>query len=548
MTAARQIQALLQVQFRSLLNTAKHRTGRRGFALSIAFTIGWYALWVAAAIGCAVVPNAIGREDVEAALPGLLLFVMAYWQLMPLLTMSLGVSLETRKVAIYPISMPTLFAVECLLRLGTGSEMMLLLCGLFGGLALASSPYLPELGVAFFLFIIFNVFLSAGLRNLVERIFRRRLLRDAILVLLVSVTVLPQVFVWSQAARGMGRAVLLGGRQIPYWVLPSGLAAQLSVGRGELLDLVIFLGMVGAAAIFGYMQFRGSCRLEPGAASNAAGAKQTLRELSSSLAERVVRLSSVVLKDPEGALVEKELRYLWRSPRFRLPFFMGFTLGVIAWVPVMNHWQTPFWRWMQQSGVTFISLYALLLLGPVLFLNRFGFDRGAARSYFWMPVPFRRLLVAKNLATGVFALLEVMLIAAVCWVVGSPAGPMQLVEACVVTLIALFYLLSVGNHMSVRFPTPSNPERVSSSGVGHGLRAAVQFLLFPVALLPIFLAFSARYHGLSAEGFLALLSLVAGGGFLLYHVTLAQAARYGEVCRETFVEHLSHGQGPVASE
>ena len=114
-----------------------------------------------------------------------------------------------------------------------------------------------------------------------------------------------------------------------------------------------------------------------------------------------MRAPSRVLLDPVGALVEKEIVYLWRSPRFRLPFFMGFTFGVIAWVPLMKQWESSLGRWMENSAVTLISLYALLLLGPVLFLNRFGFDRGAARFYFWLPLSMRRLLLAKNLATRV---------------------------------------------------------------------------------------------------------------------------------------------------
>ena len=100
----------------------------------------------------------------------------------PLVTLSLGVSLEMGKLRTYPISMGSLFVVECLLRLGTGSEMVLLLAGLFGGLAYADSPYLAQLGGAFVLFVAFNVFFSAGMRNLVERVFRRRRLREVVLV------------------------------------------------------------------------------------------------------------------------------------------------------------------------------------------------------------------------------------------------------------------------------------------------------------------------------------------------------------------------------
>ncbi len=548
MTAVQQIIALLHVQYRTLLNSMKQRSGRRGRVISIGFTVIWYALWITAAVGCALVPNLIGREDVEVALPGLLLFVMAYWQLAPLVTMSLGVSLEMRKVSVYPVSVPTLFAVECLLRLGTGSEMVLLLCGLFGGLVLASSPHVPELGLAFVLFVALNVFFSAGLRNWMERIFQERRLRDVVLILLVTVTVLPQLFIWSETARGMGRVVLEGSQQIPYWMFPSGLAAQLSVGKGRPQDLLMFLGMVGAAALFGYVQFRGSCLRDAPASRSAQRRRRAGVEAAPNLTERIVRLPSFVFKDPVAALVEKELRYLWRSPRFRLPFFMGFTFGVIAWVPLMAHWETSLGGWVRQNAVSFVSLYAFLLLGPVLFLNRFGFDRQAIRFYFWVPVAFERLLLAKNLATGLFALLEAALVAAVCRLMGLPVGPQQLLEAAAVACIALLYLVSIGNHVSVHFPTPCNPERVSSSGPGHGLRAAVQFLVFPLASLPVLIALAARYHDPSNWRFLSLLLVAGAGGLLLYRASLHRSATHAVRNREEMIVRLSQAPGPVASE
>jgi ABC-2 type transport system permease protein len=281
-------------------------------------------------------------------------------------------------------------------------------------------------------------------------------------------------------------------------------------------------------------------------ASAAVPAPRPGRRLS--LRERLVRAPSRVLLDPVGALVEKEIVYLWRSPRFRLPFFMGFTFGVIAWVPLMKQWESSLGRWMENSSVTLISLYALLLLGPVLFLNRFGFDRGAARFYFWLPLSMRRLLLAKNVTSLLYGLLEVALVAVTCALIGLTITLPQLFEAFGVSLIALLYLLSVGNHMSVRFPSTSNPDRVSRAGPGHGVNGMVQFLLFPLALSPILAAFVVRHHSSGEQGFLAMLAVAAAGGCLLYLAVLDRSARYADQNRELVLSHLSQGEGPVVSE
>ena len=536
-----QIHALLLVQYRSFVKTLRGQGRGLRLSASIVFSVLWYGLWMAAATGAFLIPNLIGREDVETALGGILLFAMGYWQLAPLMTLSLGVSLEMSKVMIYPVSIYSLFGVECLLRVVTGFEILLLLTGLFGGLAWAGSPYLAELALAFVLFVAFNVFLSAGVRNLVERLFQRRRLREIVLVVLVSCTILPQLLIWNKGARTAFRSVLRSTRGIPDWMHPSGLAARVSIGEGVVWDWILLAAMVGAAAIFGFVQFVAGCRRGVGAASSAP-------PKSKSVGGRLLLVLSRWVADPIAALVEKEIRYLWRSPRFRLPFFMGFTFGVAAWVPIMRHWQDTVGAWMEHSAVTLISLYAFLLLGPVMFLNRFGFDRQSTQFYFWLPLGFRDLLIAKNLATLFFAGLELALVALACRLIGLAIGFQQILEAALIGMIAMLYLLSVGNHMSVRFPVASNPDRVSRAGMGNGLRAAIQFTLFPLSLAPIAAAIASRYYWGGDEGFAGALAIAALAGAGLYLFTLTRSAAYGERFREPFLSHLTEGGGSLAGE
>ncbi len=545
MKAFRQILALVEVQLRCLLNAFRQDGRGHSRYVSLILSVVWYGLWLAAAVGAAITPSIVGRGDIEKALPGLLFIMLAYWQLAPVLTMSLGVSLQMHKVMIYPVTTRTLFAVECLLRLGTGLEMVLVLGGLFLGLVVAGTPHRWELALAFVLFVSFNVLLSAGIRNSIERVFQKRRLREVVVLLVVSATLLPQILVWSAAAREFAFWALLGGRSVPYWMLPSGLAARIAVGSWAWSDAGILAGMVIAAGVFGYRQFRKGCQPDNSFATATIPKSRRGRRLS--LKERLVRAPSRVLRDPIGALVEKEIVYLWRSPRFRLPFFMGFTFGVLAWVPLMKQWESSLGLWMSDSAITLISLYALLLLGPVLFLNRFGFDRGAARFYFWLPLDMRWLLVAKNFATLLYALLEVALVGVTCALIGLPISAEQLIEAFTVALIALLYLLSVGNHMTVRFPSRSNPDRVSRAGPGHGITGAVQFLLFPASLFPVLFAFVVRHSDGGQQGFLLTLALAAVGGCSLYLAVLDSSARYAEQNRELLLSHLSEGEDPIVS-
>jgi hypothetical protein len=315
-----QLFALVQAQLRTYFHVIGARGKKRSQLFSGLFGLLWYGVWLLAALWALYLPTWLPRETVEGFLPGVYLLVMGYWQVAPILTMSLGVSLDLRKVGIYPISIRTLFAVECLLRVGTGAEMLMVLGGLYAGLILHGSPHWLEMTVATIAFAVLNVFLSAGVRNFMERLFRRRHWREAFLFLFVGLTVVPSILMQSQTARETGSWLAERGQGLPDWVLPSNAAGRIALGTATASDLFVFPMMIALAAVFGYDQFRRTVR--QGVTGLSSGAKPAARgsimgRLGGWLARPVQWLPH-----PPAALIEREFRYLWRSPRFRLPFIM----------------------------------------------------------------------------------------------------------------------------------------------------------------------------------------------------------------------------------
>jgi len=542
LTPRHQILALLQVQFRTFRHSLSSSKADGGARASATLALFWYSLWVVAALALAVLPNWIGTEDLETALPGLFLFVMGYWQLTPLLTLSLGVSIDMRRTMIYPIGLPMLFAVECLLRLATAAEMVIVLMGLWVGFATAGSMSQVHLAAGFGLFILLNVFLSAAIRNFVERIFQQRRLREMVLVALIGFLMLPQALIWSETLRGHARAIWVVARGFPIEALPSGIAADVSLGQGVWIEWMGLLSMVGLAAVFAYRQFGI-------AMSRSSHLPQSAGRPANALGARLLRGLTAWAGDPIAALVEKEVRSLWRSPRFRLPFFMGFTFGVFVWLPILGFWEnSTSANWATDHAVVVISLYSFLLLGPVMFLNRFGFDRKAAESYFFLPISMKLLLLAKNFASGLYAILEVVLIGLVSGWFGMMSSPLAMTEAFVLGGTALLYLFTVGNHISVRYPAPSNPDRISRGSGGHGIRAAVQFLLFPISLAPVLGVLAIGASGGSPLAYGAGLVGAIGGGVLLYATGLSSSAKRLLLFREQFLNTLTHSEGLVVTE
>jgi ABC-2 type transport system permease protein len=296
---------------------------------------------------------------------------------------------------------------------------------------------------------------------------------------------------------------------------------------------------------FGRWQFETNLRFDLQAeqatdTSAAAGGRSSWRET-------LFRLPSALFPDPIGAIVEKELRTLSRTPRFRLVFVMGFTFGLVVWLPLIFGHAPGKHSAATENFLTLVCLYALALLGQVTYWNAFGFDRAAAQAYFAWPIPISRALMGKNLAAGIFVFLEMLAVTAACLLLRMQPSPMKILEAYLVTPIVALYLLSAGNLSSVHVPRALNAERVAQGG-SAGRSQAFMFFVYPVALLPVLLAYGARYAFDSEAAFYGLLAFAAGLGGIVYWVALDSAVEAAGRRREQIITELSRTAGPVETE
>ncbi|MBI3666046.1 MAG: hypothetical protein HY236_07450, partial [Acidobacteria bacterium] len=305
--AARQVRAVLGIQWLSMKNSLRRRNERVGLVVSAVVAFFWYGLWTAAAVGLAVFPLWASTERLERILPAVLVFVILYWQITPLLSASMGVSIDLRKMALYPIDVKTLFLVECLLRLMTGLEMVLLLSGLTVGMTARAPRQAVVFLPAVLLFVLFNILLSAGLRNLLERLLQRRRFREIFVFVVVMASVTPQLILWSGSGSRVWRRVSAAYRFLPQSFLPSTSLANLYLGKslpGEWAALALWCA---AAAAFGFVQFRRSFQFDFAAARTQA---LQLPERRETWTDRLYQLPGRWRRDPLAALVEKEMRYL----------------------------------------------------------------------------------------------------------------------------------------------------------------------------------------------------------------------------------------------
>jgi ABC-2 type transport system permease protein len=529
------IAAILRAQLLSM------RMGSRGRVFGVITGLFWYGIWMV--VACAVFLGVSGASAAQLRIwmPWGALGVCLYWQAMPILSASMGSALDMRKLMVYPVPHAKLFQVEVLLRLTTGIEMLMVLLASVAGMFhnAGVSAWLPVPAVL--LYIAFNLLLASGTRSLLERLLSQRRVRELLVFLMFMVWMVPRfLFVTGHRPQLTGYWIHL--MESAAW--PWTAAAWAALGRSALAALLSLAAWTLLAGWFGRAQFERNLRFD------AVAAQATPRTNSGSpmlaAAEAFYRFPARWLRDPLAAIVEKELRSLARTPRYRMVFLMGFSFGLMIWLPMILGNRANRNPTLSHHFLTVVCVYSLTLLGQVSFWNCFGFDRSAAAIYFVAPPPLAKTFVGKNLAALVFIYMEVFILAAVTSLFGANPGTAQMLETLLVIGVCSLYMLALGNISSVQYPRGLNPERVSQGGASSRFQALIM-LLYPLSLLPVLLAYVARYGFGSDLAFYLVLGFAAVVGGALYWIALESAVSTATKHRERIIHDLSNADGPIAN-
>jgi len=530
-----QAAAILWAQFRAMRNILP-RTGRLGTILTLLLNTFWYGLWAVGSVAVMLVIREVRDTHILFRFlgPGLLLCFL-YWQVIPVIMVSAGASLQMRRLRVYPIPHSHLFHLEVMLRVTTAVETVLLLTG--AGVGIVLNPTLPSwYALPILPYALFNLYLSAGIRDLITRMLAWRRFREAMLFFVVMLAALPQILLRS----GVPKQYQKYFDQLSSPLFPWTATAYLVSGDWRLINIVSVLAWLAAGYAFGRWQFERGLRFDEEAA-RAHGNAATKR---GSWTERIYQLPSMLLRDPMGAMVEKELRSLVRSPRFRIVFLMGFTFGLMIWFPMAFRKEQP--GLVQSHYLVIVSAYSILLLSEVGVWNVFGFDRSAAQLYWLAPVRTVMALVAKNIATACFVMLEVVLISGVCLLFRLPISVALFVEALLVCMVTLMFLAAIGNMSSLRFPRAMDPNESWKRSGGSRFQVMLIFL-YPVISLPFVFAYYAQYKWESDVAFYGVLAFTAAGAAIAYGYSLEKAAAMAAQSKERILAALAQGGAPVSS-
>ena len=529
----RQIEAIAWAQWRITRNHLP-RTGAGAWLMAI-LGIVWYCGFAAGALGILALLSAAEPQLIETWLPAGLLGVCAFWQIVPLVTLTGGWSLNLKKLQSFPVPINALFHIEVLLRLTTAFEMVLLVVGAFIGLLL--NPSLSKPASLFLLILIpFNLLLSLGIREFILHSFARNRLREIFALLIISLSLLPQVLVRSS----------LGGKATPYALglsrgrlLPWSEVALLSTGHISLLSIGALLLWISMAYWFARGMFVNGLREEE--AIRATAAQTTTQTQTRSFWESIIAIPGGIFADPLAALIQKEIRALVRMPRFRVMFGLACFVSIVIFLP-MSRGNVSF---MRGNFAIIAGLYGMLILSDALFWNVFGFDGSAAQIYFAGPVELKQVLQAKNLTALLFIVAQNAVVLTLSLLLRLVANPLSIVGGVSATAVVAIFFLAAGNLSSVTSPRMVDPAQTlkrQTSGQRQLWLLGCSLAMFLLVGLAMLASWAVR----SEWALIGVLAVEFGIGVIVFRVSTDSAVARGLAHREEIIDALSNRGSQVA--
>ena len=211
------------------------------------------------------------------------------------------------------------------------------------------------------------------------RLFKKKRLREVLVLSIVLISVLPQLLTQTS----------LGKRVQPFYILASRGSitpwhefAVTGLGLPTVLSVCAVLAWVTLAYLFAKRQFARSMLLDFGTAETFSTKPETQASSKATpmadFGAFVLSLPGRLFRDPYAALIEKELRSLVRTPRFRVVFGMACVFSALIFFPMA--FGTTGSGFMARNYLAFINTYGMLIVGEVLVVEylRLRSPRGAA--------------------------------------------------------------------------------------------------------------------------------------------------------------------------
>lgn len=447
-------------------------------------------------------------------------FLYLMWATLPL-SIGGGKQFDAGKMLMYPITLRKLFAVDFISELTTLHSVIAVpaILAIAIGAGLGTGNLAATL-IAAVPIALFGVALSKWLSTIMGSLLRRKRARAETIVALIG------------AVAGLGGA--LAGQLAPIlfrhaeslrslrWT-PPGAAALMLISSTPASGFGYAVGFFTLSA-YSIALIAGTYIIARRSALGIEGRRKRKAETEVRTDTQAYSGWKLPLLPADlSAVVEKELRYAMRNAQMRMMALMPLLLIIIRLVnsrrmesslsrgpSAANEFLTYGSGLIATGGV----LYVFLILAG-LSCNGFAFEEGGMRTLILSPIDRRKILLGKNIAITVFALVFSVILLTLNTIVFRDLTAESLLFIVLSFIIFAALMSSIGNWLSIRFPKRMIfGKRMNVSGVA-GL------LLIPIVIvlgIPPLLATLAGYFTRSLlieYASLALLALIAIGIYVL---------------------------------
>lgn len=514
--------------FRNSMRSSKAVVSRVATVLGILAALA-LALVVAAALGAvayALTSPEIGfrgssgqasqREGIPSAeFIFFSLFSLCYlfWAIVPLSTGS-SRQFDPGHLLLYPINLRRLFAIDLVSEVTSLQAIFaipaILSIGLGAGLGARNVPGAMLIAL---LAIVFGIVLSKWVSTSLGSLLRKKRTRGETLLALVGVVVGLGGALFGQIAPTIFRhAESISALR---WTPPGAIAFALTEGLrpgGTAGYALAVAGVIAYSAVLAMVTFWLARRAILG-----GGKRKRKREAALvNRAEENYAGWDLPLASPSlSGIVEKETRYILRNAQVRMMALMPLILIVIRVMNKRNFdpqsleggagLSADFFTYANVLVATSGVLYVFLILSG-LFCNQFAFEGAGMRALVLSPIDRKKILIGKNLATSLVALIFSAALLAVNQLLFQDMTRGALFFAILSFLTFAGMMTVMGNALSVRFP------KAMKFGKRSNVSGVVGLLLIPmigILMLPPLAAVAA--------GFVA-------GSLLIEYVTLGVLA------------------------
>lgn len=408
------------------------------------------------------------------------------WATVPL---SIGGSkqFDAGKLLMYPITLRKLFAVDYVSELTTLHSVFAVpaVLAICIGSGLGSGNLMPALITAIPA-TIFGIALSKWLSTTIGSLVRRKRAKGETIVALIGA-----LAGLGAAAAGQVAPLLFKHAESIQWLrwTPPGAAAFLLVGEGKNSALAYGAALVTLSA-YAIALIVGTYWIARRAALGLEGRKKQRRSIEPTTALEGYSGWQLPLVSAElSAMVEKEIRYAMRNAQVRMMALMPLILLIIRLVNSQR-----FGADRPESSGDFLAYGSgLLATGGVLYVflilaglscNEFAFEEGGMRTLILSPVDRRKILLGKNIALTVVALVFSTFLLLLNTIVFRDLTAPNLLFIVLSFVIFAAISSTIGNWLSIHFPKRMQfGKRLNVSGVAGLLLIPMVIVL---ALPPLF--------------------------------------------------------------